>query len=56
MVAYQKDALFEDGWREIVASGIESMYEEMGPSRLRIVRPGNSLADINSDAGEALAK
>ena len=29
MIAYQKHALFEDGWREIVDSGVESVNEEM---------------------------
>ena len=56
MIAYQKDALLEDRWRVTVDSGIESMDEEMGPSRRRIMGPGDSLANVNSDTGEAFAK
>ena len=56
MIANQKGALFEDGRREIVGGGIESVNEEIGPSRFRIVKPGNSLANVNSCTGVALAK
>ena len=56
MIAYQKGAFFEDGWREIVDSGVESMNEEIGPSRFWIVRPGNSRAYVNSDTSVTLAE
>lgn len=56
MIAYQKDAFFEDSRREVADGGIESMNEEMGPSRLGVVRPGNSLPNVDSDTSEALTK
>jgi len=56
MIAYQKGAFFEDGWREVVDGGIESMNEEIRPSRFWILRPGNSLANVNSDTSVALAE